>query len=473
MSSQIVVQKQEGTVRNSTLILIGFATAFFPRLLTYFGGPSPLNFVHFGVIPVVVGIALFKTRIKNRQQIAIVWELIFGLGLLLTCITASALINDAGILNIFLQFMLSGEPFLLLIAIVVLPSTGETLKRFRSWIVGFCLFNLLLAIAQSILLPIGLYPGAQGGQLITDNIAGVFASKGGSAGNYISCTVSLYFGLYFFNVFKTVPLWKRIAILIAAFYQTSVSDSKQIFVAFFAGWLLVVLTNVKKPVKILLYVLPLFLIAFAFYWALAYTDWEPLDPYRNFTTGRAEQNLYGPNGEATLLKTAAFRVIPSYYETPLNWFFGLGPGHTATRLGGWILRDYKALLVPLGATLHPASEAFWQIISGPSGWLSRESTMYFPMFTWVGIWGDLGFVGLGVYLYLSSIVWRRICVDDFCKFLLLSTAVLGFIITQMEEPGQMLTIACFLGLRWQEKQAAKAATKIENSHNSPIAAQTL
>jgi hypothetical protein len=452
MSSQVANQNKKGTVKSSTLILIGFATAFFPRLLTYFGGPSPLNFVHFGVIPVVVGIALFKTRIKDRQQIAIAWELIFGLGILLTCITASALINDAGVLNIFLQFMLDGEPFLLLIAIVSLPLVGETLTRFRSWIVGFCLFNLLLAIAQSILLPIGLYPGAQGGQLITDNIAGVFASKGGSAGNYISCTVSLYFALYFFNVFKSVPRWKRIAVFVAAFYQTSVSDSKQIFVGLFAGWLMVVLTNVKKPIKIFLYILPLILIVSVFYWALVYTDWEPLDPYRNFTTGRAEQNLYGPDGEATLLKTAAFRIIPSYYTTPLNWLFGLGPGHTATRLGGWILRDYKALLLPLGATIHPVSEVFWQIIESPSGWLSRESTMYFPMFTWVGIWGDLGFVGLGAYLYLSSIVWRRICVDDFCKFLLLSTAVLGFIITQMEEPGQMLTIACFLGLRWHEER---------------------
>ncbi|PSB15651.1 hypothetical protein C7B65_23940 [Phormidesmis priestleyi ULC007] len=456
MSSQVVVyKKKKGIVRSSTLILIGFATAFFPRLLTYFGGPPPINFVHFGVVPIVVVIALLQTRVKNRQQIAIAWELIVGLGILLTCMTASALINDAGFLNIFLQFMLNGEPFLLLIAIVALPLAGENLKRFRSWIVGFCLFNLILAIAQSILLPVGLYPGAQGGQLITDNIAGVFASKGGSAGNYISCTVSLYFALYFFNVFKTVPLWKRIALLIAAFYQTSVSDSKQIFVAFFAGWLLVVLTNVKKPAKILMYIIPLILIVCLFYWALAYTDWEPLEPYRNFTTGRAEQNLYGPDGEATILKTSAFRVIPAYYTTPLNWLFGLGPGHTATRLGGWILRDYKALLLPLGATIHPASEAFWQIILGPAGWLSRESTMYFPMFTWVGIWGDLGLVGLAAYLYLSSIVWRRICVDDFCKFLLLSTAVLGFIITQMEEPGQMLTIACFLGLRWHEEREAK------------------
>jgi hypothetical protein len=356
--------------------------------------------------------------------------------------------------------MFGGEPYMLLIAIMAVPFEGEGLKRFRNWIIGFCLFNLLLAIAQSILLPIGLYPGSQGGQLITDNTAGVFASKGGSAGNYISATVSLYFALYFFK-FKTVARWLRNAVIIGALYQTQVSDSKQIFVALFVGWLLVVFTKVKKPLKILLYIIPIVLIITVFSWALIYTDWEFLDAYRNFTTARSDQNLYGSNGQATLLKSAAFRIIPSYFTTPLNWFFGLGPGHTATRLGGWFLRDttYQKLLMPLGATIHPASNAFWQLIESPDGWLARESTMWFPMFTWVGIWGDLGIIGLGAYLYLGSIVWRRICVDDFCKFLIFSTVVLGFILTQMEEPGQMLTIACFLGLRWHEERERRLLSR--------------
>lgn len=454
MNNQMVVSKNKENIRNSTLILIGFATAFFPRLFTYFGAPSPLNFFHFIFIPVVFGIVIFTTRIKDRKQIAIVWELFFGLGILLTCNIASALINNAGIVNALLQFMFGAEPFLLLIAIMAIPFEGEGLKRFRNWIAGFCLFNLVLALAQSVLLPIGLYPGAQGGQLWTDNTAGVFASPGGSAGNYISATVSLYFALYFFNVFKTVPLWFRIAVFIGAFYQTYISDSKQTFVALFLGWLLVVLTKVKKPIKILLYVIPIVFIVAISYWALVYTDVEFLDPYRNFTTARGDQNLYGSDGQATLLKSAAFRIIPSYYITPLNWFFGLGPGHTATRLGGWFLRDptYQKLLMPLGATIHPATYDFWELLGSPAGWLARESTMWFPMFTWVGIWGDLGFIGLGAYLYLGFIVWQRICVDDFCRFLLLSTAVLGFIITQMEEPGQMLTVACFLGLRWHEER---------------------
>ena len=123
-----------------------------------------------------------------------------------------------------------------------------------------------------------------------------------------------------------------------------------------------------------------------------------------------------------------------------------------TRLGGWFLRsnEYQKLLIPLGATIHPASSEVWQVVN--TSYLPQESTVYFPLFTWVGIWGDVGIVGLCAYLYLCSIVWRRICIDDFGKFLLLSTASFGWILTQMEEPGHLLTVACLLAIRWQDSK---------------------
>jgi hypothetical protein len=363
---------------------------------------------------------------------------------------ASALINQAGVVNVLLEFMFLGEAYIFLIGIIAIPLVGKSLQKFRYWICAFCFSNLGLALIQSVLLPIGLYPGARGGQLWTDNTAGVFASPGGSAGNYISATVSIYFSFYFLQNFPNVPKWMRVLTVVLALYQTYVSDSKQIFVALFVGWLLVVWTNMKQPGKVLLYLFPIVIIAVLFYWALVNTDWEFLDPYRNFTINRT--NLYGPDGEGTLLKTAAFRIIPSFFTSPLNWFLGLGPGHTASRLGGWVLNDYGSLLKPLGATSHPASGEFWKLIQSPAGWPARESTMWFPMFTWVGLWGDLGLIGLVAYLYNGAVLWLRMSVDNFCKFLILSTVVLGFILTQMEEPGQMLTIACFLGLRWHEEQ---------------------
>ena len=446
----MVASKKTENIKNSTLILIGFATAFFPRLLSSFGAPSPINFAHFAVIPLVFGIAILTTRIKTPEQITVVWELIIGLGILLACMIASALINEAGTVNVFLQYMFQAESFLFLIALISVPLVGKKLKRFRYWLFGFALFNLLLAIAQSILLPIGIYPKPAGGTL-ADNITGVFGGGGGSAANYVSCTVSFYFALYFFNRFKHLSLWKRILPLLGALYQIQVSDSKQVFLALAVGWGLLSATKVNKPVRFFLYISIGFIAILCLSWALVNVESEFLAPYQNWTN----RSIWGWDGLAFQTKFAALDIIPSYLETPVHWLFGLGPGHTATRLGGWFLRDirYEKLLMPLGATVHPASSDFWEAMS--TSYLTRESTIYFPMFTWVGIWGDVGILGLGSYLYLCSVVWRRICVDDFGKFLMLSTASFGFILTQMEEPGHMLTVACLLGLRWQEEQTKK------------------
>ena len=430
-------------IKNSTLIIIAFATTFFPRLLTYFGAPSPINFVHFFTIPAVCGVAIFTTQIKNRKHIATAWELIIGLTILLACMLTSALINKAGIINIVLQYLINAEPYLFLIALIVIPMEDEILHKLKKWFLGFCAFNLLLALAQSVLIPAGIYP--RRGGTIADGIGGVFGGGGGSAANYLSCTVSMYASLYFLTTFKSHPLWIRLVVVMAAVYQTQVSDSKQVFLAFAAGGLLVVIANMKDPFKAFTYGLAILIIAVVAIWAFQNLDLEFLDAYKNWTS---REGLYGLDGEATRTKLAAFPIVYSYYETPLNWLFGIGPGHSVTRLGGWMLQKYSSLLTPLGATTHPASNEVFQVVT--DGWIAQQSTVFFPLFTWAGIWGDLGLVGLGAYLYLGSIVWRRVCTTNLSKFLVLSTVVFGFILTQMEEPAHMLTIAYMLRLGWKE-----------------------
>ncbi|MGK7899153.1 MAG: hypothetical protein AB4372_37430 [Xenococcus sp. (in: cyanobacteria)] len=449
MSYRIAGRKKKESFNNSTLILFGFATAFFPRLFSYFGVNPTINFVHFFVIPVVFAIAILTTRVKNTKQIAIVGELMTALGIGLACMIASALINEAGAINVFLQYMLQTEPFLLLIALMSIPLQGKNLQKVKNWLFGFAIFNLLLALAQSILFPLGLYP--RRGGTIQDNIAGVFASGGGSAGNYVSCAVSLYFSLYALLVFKKVPLWLRVAGFLAAVYQTQVSDSKQVFLAFVLGAIILLIIKSNNPKKLFLYSSVMIVLLMVSFWVITNVEAEFLTPYQNWIS---RSHIYGPDGEATQTKLAAFRIIPSYYESPLNWFFGLGPGHTVGRLGGWMMKKYSSMLSPLGGTIHPASAEVFQVVF--DGWIAKESTIFFPLFTWAGIWGDQGIVGLGAYIYLLSVVWRKICIDDFGKFLILSTVMLGFVLTQMEEPGHMLTIFCLLALRWQEAKEMRS-----------------
>ena len=443
LKDQNVVYRQKGVVSNSRLILIGFASAFFPRLLDTLGAPSAVNFVHFGIIPAVFLIAIFTTKTRDRKRMRTVTQLIAATSALLIALLISAVLNKAGLPNVFLQFMFQAEPFLLLTAMIATPMTGERLEKFRYWVLGFALFNLLLAIAQSILLPLGIYPKPAGGTL-ADNIGGVFGGGGGSAANYIACTVSLYFGVYFLNHFKQLPSWLRILPLLGGLYQTQVSDSKQVFLGLALGWGLLAATNVKKPLKLIVYMAVGSIAAFTFGWMLLNLEAEFLSPYQNWIN----RPIWGWDGLAAQTKFAGFRIIPTHFESPLNWLFGLGPGHTVSRLGGWVMRDYESLLMPLGATTSQASADVWEVVA--TTYLPQESTVYFPLFSWMGWWGDSGIVGILVYLFLCLVVWQKVCVDDFGRFLLLSTASFGWILTQMEEPGHVLTVACLLALRWQE-----------------------
>ncbi|MBE9061249.1 hypothetical protein [cf. Phormidesmis sp. LEGE 11477] len=443
LKNQSFAYQEKGIVSNSRLILIGFASAFFPRLLDSLGAPAVINFVHFGIVPAVFLIALFTTKTRDRKRTRTVAQLVSAIFALLITLLISTVLNGAGMPNIALQFMFQAEPFLLLTAIIAVPMTGERLEKFRYWVLGFALFNLVLAIAQSILLPLGLYPKPTGGTL-QDNIGGVFGGGGGSAANYVSCTVSLYFSIYFFNHFKQSPLWLRALPVLAALYQTQVSDSKQVFMGLAIGWGLLAATNVEKPLKLIAYLSVGSIAAFVFGWMLLNLDAAFLAPYQNWTN----RPIWGWDGLAAQTKFAGFRIIPTHFESPLNWLFGLGPGHTVSRLGGWVMRDYRSLLMPLGATTNQASADVWEVVY--TVYLPRESTVYFPLFSWMGWWGDSGIVGILIYLYLCFVVWQKVCVDDFGKFLLLSTASFGWILTQMEEPGHVLTVACLLALRWQE-----------------------
>lgn len=466
----LLPQKSFLNIKHSTLILWGFATIFFPRFfVTTFNFPSPINFAHFLIIPAIVGIIILNARIQDRKQIIIAIELSVGLGILFTVMVASAALNQAGLVNVFISYMLLAEPYIFLLAFVLVPLNGEEIQQFRNTIMIFGLINFLIAVAQFILIPAGIWPKPEGGTF-EDNVTGVFGGGGGSAGNYISCTITVYFGLYFAMTYKRAPTWLKVVAIFAGHYQNVISDSKQVLLALAGGLILLIFTKFNQLRKLILYTVLAVVSIYALYWAIYNIDLTFLAAFKNWLD---RDGLFGPDGEATITKLAAFRIIPNYYDNPLDWLFGLGSGHGASRLGGWILRDYANMLLPLGATIHPASQ---ELVSYSwNSWLVNESTVYFPLFTWAGIWSDIGIVGLISYLFLAFITWRRLCVDDFCKYLMLSTAFFGLIITQMEEPGQVLTVAVLLGLRWQEAQhreRKKAALLADENPVIPVVPAT-
>ncbi|GAA6615446.1 hypothetical protein [Scytonema sp. NUACC26] len=446
MNAEIgVYKKQNGYIKNSILILLAFATAFFPRIVEAIGAPAPVNFLHFVIVPLACSIVIIKTRVRDKTQISIAESLLIGLLIMLGVMTGSALLNQAGVINVFLALMLLSEPFLLLLAIICVPFSLESFKRFKTWVLGFVAVHIFLAFAQHFLIILGILHVTQ--MTREDNVQGVFYLSG--SGHVVGASVSMSFGLYFLISAKTVPIWLRVSVFFAAFLQLLFADAKQVLTVWLVAWLLLIILKLRDLRTTLQYLIAAILVGYALLWCL-----QNLEAFRAFN-GWLRPELYGPDGKATILKTAPFTIVTSYYKSPLNWLFGLGPGHTVGRLGGWMLKDYGNLLKPLGATTHPASAAVWAFWNSPDYyWLN--SSFFAPLWGWVGIWGDIGFVGLGAYLYVCSIVWRRICLNDFSKFQMLTVMIYGFIFTQMEEPGYMLSIASLIGLAWQERRITRA-----------------
>ncbi|MEA5506341.1 hypothetical protein VB735_25165 [Halotia wernerae UHCC 0503] len=439
-------KKVEGYIKLSTLVIITFASAFFSRLFETIGLPSYINFLHFATVPITFAVVLFTTKIKTKYQIATTWTLLSGLLILIGVMLVSALLNQAGLINVIMDFLLIAECFMLLVAIVSINMSLTTLERLQTWTVRFCFINLFFAYLQHYLIVPFLYNSLKTTLAPVDLVQGVFYISGG--GNTLSASISIFFGIYYFKSGNKAPFWLRIAVILASFWQVIISDSKQVLVVFILAWAILALTKVKDFKKLLLSVISIVFILAILLWCA-----ENLEAFRAFKT-YLDPQWYDLDGRTMQIKLASIQIIPSYYKSPLNWFFGLGPGHTVGRLGGWMLKDYDYLLIPFGATVHPASQAVWDRFSSLAfgGVIGSISTFFSPFWGWAGIWGDLGFVGLGAYLYLGYLVWSKLCTDDFSKLLLLNIVMFGFIFTQLEEPAYMLSIAMFIGLRWHENR---------------------
>ena len=434
-------QEQSGLVKGSTIILIAFASAFFPRLLSTAGAPAIVNFLHFAVVPLACILVLVQTRIKYKQQIGTVKLLVVSLFIFLCITAASAILNGAGAINAILDYVLLAEPFLLLLMITCVSFSAKDFQRFKRWLLGFCFANLGLALIERLLIDLHVLRVTQ--MQPEDNVQGVFYLSYG--GHVVSSSVSTIFCTYFFFYVKRAPLWLRLAVVFATLLQNQVADTKQVILVAVAAWLMLIVSRTKDITLLLKYVIAASIVLPILWWCIQ--NVELFDAYKAWIN----RDIYGPDGDATLLKTSPLRTIPTYYGSFLNWFLGLGPGHTVGRLAGWLLRDYWSLLGPLGATTHPVTDVMW------AKYLSSylDSTMFSPFWGFAGIWGDLGFLGLGTYLCLWIIVWTRLCPSDTARFSLLTVIVNGFILTTLEEPGFMLSVAAFIGLQWHEEIVIK------------------
>jgi hypothetical protein len=424
---------QKGYITNLQLTLFGLGTVLWPRVLTGLKFPSVINFLHFLAIPLACISVLTSSRSTDPKQLTLTKRLLVGLFVLLIIVCASTLINQAGIINAVLDYLLLAEPFILILTIVCMPMTWQSYHIFRAWLVRAMLINTLFAYVQKYIFHMEKLLGAE------DNIKGLFIGQG--SGHVIGGSVAMTFAVYYLINARNKPYWFRILMMVLCINHVLISDTKQVLAAFIVAYLLLSFFNFKDIKRTLIYVLIGIVVSGGFYWAIY--NFEALDAYRTWI----RPEIYGADGEATQLKFATFRIVPRYFHSPLNWWLGLGPGHTVGRLGGWMLLNYWDLLSPLGATVHQASKEIWEIAA--RSWLGDKSSFFSPLFGWAGIWGDLGVLGLGIYIDLAILIWHYVCVTDMSKYLMITVFVFGTIFSQLEEPGYTLIIASIIGLDWQ------------------------
>lgn len=425
---------------NINLIILAFCLVFYGRIfITLTSAPAILIHAHFVVIPLIMGIALATATAKNPQQSMLVHSLLRGMLIFLMAILVSAIWNRAGFINAVISFMMLGEPMMFLVTIVCIPMSVKSFSRLKNWLMASVGINFLLAAVQKPLIDGGKID-AQGFDG-TDGCGGVFFVSG--AGNYVSASVSLAFALYFLTNGKNFPLWVRVTTTLAASWQLLFSDSKQLIFAYFLAWIILIIFNFKDVGKTIQLLLGIMITGVIFFWCV-----QNLEAFNAFTAW-ARPDLYGKNGDAWFTKLYSVKAILAEFKSPANWLFGLGPGHTVSRLGAWFLQDYSLILKPLGATTTSIGVQSREFIE--SFWLATGSSLFSPVFGWAGIWGDLGLLGLGAYMYLASLIWQ-LGVDNSLKITLLATLVLGFVFTQLEEPGYMLFLSMLLGLAWHERR---------------------
>lgn len=409
-----------GDINRSLCVGLLFATVMLARLLTSIGAPGILNFLHFALLPAMIVFFVPKVSTDYIKKLVFLLFVFFGI------IVVSAVINSAGLLNVVLDSLLLCEPFLFLLLIVSTSWSDIGLRIFKFAVYFVFIIHVAFSFFQKLFL------GLNG-----DNIKGIFLSMG--AGHHVAGALSLTFAVYFITRKTTRDKLLKIVVLSLAFCVVVFSDSKQVVAVFILALFALSMLNYRKVKDFAVIIFITILISLVVL-AFAITIFPELSVW-------ARPNLLFAGLEQ---KLSVFGIISSFYRSDLSWLFGLGPGHTISRLG-WLLPEYSSLLYPMGATTSQVSAAvLW---ANQNHWISNSrtgSSMFSLMFSWAGIWGDLGFLGLFSYLGLWFVIWKNICIDIMSKYLVLTVLIFGWVFAWIEEPNYIVFVVSLIGIRFQE-----------------------
>jgi hypothetical protein len=403
-------------------ILIILASGFYPRVLSAYGFPSFVNFAHF---PITLWFYVSIIQSSPTRGFNTLNTLLFALWL---SILMSTIYNGAGYINAILEYLILIQPFLILQCMISSVWNKKDFERFHKFFYMLLGSHIVLCYFQHFI---------QG--LIDDDVEGVYMNMG--AGGHIAGAVGIISGLYFlFSPIKSTK--KRIFLLLICAYVVELSDAKQVILALVIAIPIFMLFLIKR-VKV--FIISTIILCFIVNFAINQIEKNPdLETYN-----RISILPYGLSH-----KFSVYDKIEQQRTSPIQYFVGLGPGHTVSRLAQ-LLPGYQSQLDFLGVTtsdltLRIATFTNRSFISSNKG-----SSLFSLFFSWAGIWGDIGLLGTLLYCCLWAVTLRQVCKSPLQKYLVIVTCIMGWVFSWMEEPGFMMFIVIVIGLLWQEDTAKK------------------
>jgi hypothetical protein len=406
------------------------------RLAVALSAPHFLNFAHY---PLVIGglvVAVFRGTIPVASR-----PIAAGLIGFLAVNFLSWALNGGELLRPLLNTLVFAEPLVLIYVMMVAPPNKRLADLLWRVVIGIALLQV----------PLGVWQWLGVGRANPDSVQGSFIGSG--TGAHVAGAVALLGVLIFIcKGGASQDFRMKIGLFAAAlplFAFPVISDAKQAIVCFLPGVLWAVMSIGRiSPMKL---IVPAIFIAFIFYAAVnLYTPLAMIADQGLLSAGYNEK-LDGLLGITTKLSSR-----------PERWLFGLGPGNTVSRV---------ALLTPevdlssessVGAFGLKTSLTTRELLQNTRSSYLSSSSAFSGVASWFGLLGDLGVVGLLLYLGMIASIWRGLSREKAtwesasAKGALLMAALLGGVYVWLEEPGFTLLAALVTGL---------ALTRAEQTHS--------
>jgi hypothetical protein len=400
--------------------------------------PALINFFHF---PLTLGAVLVAVT-GGTPQHSLGRPLGIGVGGLLVLSLVSWAFNGGEWFRPVLSWLVFLEPFLLLYALLKVPPPPGKAQLLWWLPLGVPFLQVPLALWQAIPRGVG------------DHVQGTFLGMG--AGHHAAGAVALTGTLICTAKGLSAPAFNvRLKWLLAGMLLCMVpvlADAKQNIAAFLPALLVLLSTfaQFRKSIMRIFITLPIF--AAALWIASSYYP-----PLQRLTDRTVIDNALQAKGQSLTI-TAQWLS-----KTPWGWLIGVGPGNSVSRVALMGIERYlnpNSPVALLGLSAAPLTREIWgmEMVGGSLG----KSSVMKGTYSWAGLFGDLGLIGLGLYLGLTWKIWRHLRVRrtwqaDAARAALIMAGLSGVIFSWLEEPGYMLIVAPLVGLgllTGEEKDAA-------------------